>query len=208
MINFLWPLFCYLFSSIPQSYLIVKWVSGKDIRKIGREKLSGSNVIQNIGILPGVLVGLIDILKGVIAVYGGIKLNLPSGFIAISGISALCGQMWPIFMKFWGGRGGSVCLGSLIVLSPKAFFISLLPWILLKILWPKYGASIGMMLFIIINGILGYSFGLEAIFSFSFSAFFLVSLQRILAKPGSLGKIKDKKVILWRFLLDRDTKEP
>jgi len=205
--NYLWPVFCYLFSSIPQGYLIPKWVSGKDIRKIDKEKLSGSNVIQNIGILPGVVVGLIDVLKGVIAVYGATRLNLSAEFIAISGISALCGQMWPVFMKFWGGRGGSACIGSLVILSPEILLISILPWILLRILWKKYGSSIGMILLIIISAILGFYFEEKAVLIFSSVALFLVYLQRILGKPGSLWKIKDKKIILWRFLLDRDTKE-
>jgi len=205
--NFLWPIFCYLFSSIPQGYLIVKKFTGKDIRQIGREKLSGSNIIQNVGFLPGIISGLLDVLKGTIAVYGAIKLNLSAEFIAISGILALCGQMWPIFMKFWGGRGGSVCIGSLVVLSPEILLISIIPWILLRILWKKYGSSIGMILLIIISTILGYSYGLEPVFWFSFLAFFLVHLQRILGKPGSWFKMKDKKIILWRFLLDRDTKE-
>ncbi len=206
--NFLWPIFCYLFSSIPQGYLIPKWVSGKDIRKIDKEKLSGSNVIQNIGILPGVAVGLIDVLKGVLAVFGAQKLGLSLELIAISGILALCGQMWPIFMKFWGGRGGSVCIGSLVILSPEILLISALPWVLLRILWKKYGSSIGMILLIIISAILGFYFKEKAVLMFSSLALFLVYLQRILGKPGSLGKIKDKKIILWRFFLDRDTKEP
>ena len=205
--NFLWPIFCYLFSSIPQGYLIPKWFSGKDIRKIDKEKLSGSNVIQNIGIFPGVAVGLIDVLKGVLAILGAQKLGLSSELIAISGILALCGQMWPVFMKFWGGRGGSICIGSLLVLSPEILLISALPWILLRILWKKYGSSIGMILLIIISAILGYFYCLESVFWFSFLALFLVYLQRILGKPSSWGKIKDKKIILWRFLLDRNTKE-
>ena len=204
--NYLWPIFCYLFSSIPQGYLIVKKFTGKDIRQIGRRKLSGSNIIQNVGFLPGIISGLLDVLKGTIAVYGAIKLNLSAELVAISGILALCGQMWPVFMKFWGGRGGSVCIGSLAILSPKILLISALPWILLRISWKKYGSSIGMILLIIISAILGFYFEEKAVLIFSLPALFLVYLQRILGEPGSLWKIKDKKIILWRFLLDRDTK--
>lgn len=45
----IWPLFVYLFLSISNGYLITKWFSGKDIRKISREKISSSNIMHNIG---------------------------------------------------------------------------------------------------------------------------------------------------------------
>jgi glycerol-3-phosphate acyltransferase PlsY len=208
MMNYLWPIFCYLFSSIPQSYLIVKKVAKKDIRLIGREKLSASNVIQNIGFFPGILVGLFDILKGVLAVWGAKYFGLNPYSVALSGLLALCGQMWPIFLNFWGGRGGSVFLGALLMLSLKAFFIFVFVWVLFKLLWKGYGASVGMSLGILLSFFFGLYYRLTEIIIFSGIGFLLVHLQRVLAKPGSLKEIKDKKIILWRLFLDRDTKRP
>jgi len=200
-----WLLFSYLFASIPNGYLITKWMTGKDIRKIGAEKLSGSNIIQNVGVLPGLFSSLFDVLKGVVAVYGAQILGFSATFQALAGICALCGQMWPLFLNFWGGRGGSVLIGSLLILSWQTLFISGALWILFKIISRDKGAPLGMLLFLILATIMGFYFEEESVYLFSIPALFLVLLQRVLGKPGSLFEIKDKKIILYRFFLDRDT---
>lgn len=202
-----WFLFSYLFGSIPNGYLISKWFSGKDARKIGREKISGSNIMHNVGVLPGILSGGIDIFKGAIAVGGAYYLGLSPLYQALAGVFAVCGQMWPIFLKFWGGRGGASSIGAMLALNPLIAIYSILIWILTKIISKEMGASIGMVLFYIVCGGAGIFFGLLEVYVFSFVTLFLVLLQRLLGKPGSLFKIKDKKIILWRLLLDRDTKE-
>ena len=69
------------------------------------------------------------------------------------------------------------------------------------------GAAIGMMFFYIILGLVGTYLNLPEVYIFSFIIFPLILLQRLLGKPGSLFKLKNKKSILWRLLLDRDTKE-
>lgn len=207
MVEYLWLLFSYLFASIPNGYLITKWVAKKDIRKIGQEKLSGSNIIQNIGFLPGALSGAFDLFKGVVAVFGAQMLVLPPLFQALSGILAVCGQMWPIFFHFWGGRGGSVCIGALFMFSPKIAGVFVLIWILGRVISKDFGAPIGLILGLIAAIILGINSFNEAIVIFSAVALILILIQRVLGKPGSLKQIKDKKIILWRLLLDRDSKK-
>lgn len=207
MKSYLWLIFSYLFASIPNGYLLVKWTEGKDIRKIGRKKLSGSNIIQNIGFLPGILSGVFDVLKGSFAVWGASYLNLSVAFQALAGIAALCGQMWPIFLNFWGGRGGSVCVGTILTLSPKIAGIGFLIWVVSKLISKEMGAAIGMNLFLISSIGFGIYFSESSVIMFSIIAFILVLIQRILGEPGSLAKIKYKKIIFLRLLLDRDTKE-
>ena len=202
-----WLIFCYLFASIPNGYLIVKWMAKKDIRKIDKKKLSGSNIIKNIGFLPGLLSAAIDIFKGSMAVWGAQILNLPSFFIALSGALAVCGQMWPIFLKFWGGRGGATSLGAVLTLSWQICVISASIWLVLKFLSKNYGAPLGMLIFYPLSMFLANIYHNEAIFYFSMISFFLILIQRVLGEPGSIFKIKDKKVFLWRLLFDRDTKE-
>lgn len=206
----LFLIFFYLFASLPNAYLISKWIVREDIRKIGREKLSASNVIQNIGFLPGILSGACDVFKGVACVGLAYIFGFSSFFQILSGVIALCGQMWPIFMKFWGGRGGSVVLGVLLFFSVKngrveIFLIPLIIWITLIFASKEYGSPIGMIIFLILSMIFGFYFNIEEIYLFSIIAVILIFIQRILGKPGSLKNIKDKKVILWRIFFDRDT---
>ena len=207
MIECLWVLFSYLFASIPNGYLIPKWVAKKDIRKIGQEKLSGSNIIQNVGFLPGVLSGGFDLLKGVVAVFGAQMLCLSFPFQALAGIAALCGQMWPIFFHFWGGRGGAVCIGALLMFSPLIAGIFIIVWIGGKIFSKDYWTPIGLILGLIVAIILGIYFSQPAVVMFSSIAVVLILIQRVLGKPGSLKTIKDKKIILWRLLFDRDSRK-
>lgn len=203
----LWFLFVYLFSSIPNGYLIAKWFSGKDIRKVGRAKISGSNIMHNVGMGPGLLSGGFDILKGVIATAGAFYLGLSPLCQALAGVLAVCGQMWPIFLKFWGGRGGATSMGAMLGLNPLIAIFSIAIWISIKIISKEMGAAIGMMLFYIISGAVGIYLELPEVYIFAFAIFPLILLQRLLGKPGSLFKLKNKKAILWRLLLDRDTKE-
>jgi len=200
-------IFSYLFGSIPNGYLITKLTSGKDIRKIGKKKLSSSNIMKNVGYLPGILSACIDILKGTIAVYCAQVLGFSAQIQATAAILALSGQMWPVFMKFWGGRGGATCIGAFLILSSKITLISLAVWVIFKLALKKIGAAIGMFVFLILAGILGAYYNQEGVILFSVIATILVLIQRVLGEPGSLGKIKDKKIILFRFFLDRDTKE-
>lgn len=208
MSELLWLFFSYLFSSFPNGYLIPKWFAGVDIRKIDKEKLSGSNIFQNVGIVPGLLSSLLDIFKGVVAVFGAQYFGFSMTIQALAGICALCGQMWPIFMKFWGGRGGSIVLGSLLVLSWQIVIIGVIFAILCKIISREKGTPIAMLIFIILAAILGvWWVKLESVYLFSTTALVLVLIQRLLGKPGTLKKVKDKKVFLYRFFLDRDTRK-
>jgi glycerol-3-phosphate acyltransferase PlsY len=204
---FFWLLFSYLFGSIPTAFLVTKWILGKDIRKIGRKKASGSNVIHNVGFLPGILVGVFDIFKGVLAVGGAYFLGLNPFWQALCGILAVCGQMWPIFLKFWGGRGGGTSIGAMLGLNPLLAIFAVGIWILTKLISREMGAPIGMVNFYLICGGVGLYFGWQEVYIFSFVTLFLIFVQRGLGKPGSFSKIKDKKILLWRLLLDRDTKE-
>lgn len=207
MIEYLWILFSYLFASIPNGYLIPKWVANKDIREIGQEKLSGSNIIQNIGFWPGVLSGAFDLFKGVVAVFGAQMLCLSFPLQALAGIAALCGQMWPVFFHFWGGRGGAVCIGALLMFSPLITGIFIVVWIGGKFFSNDYWTPIGLIIGLIISIGLGVYFSQPAVVMFSSMAVVLILIQRVLGKPGSLKTIKDKKIILWRLLFDRDSKK-
>lgn len=208
-----WLIFSYLIGSFPNGYLIPKLLKGIDIRKVGKEKLSSSNIIHQVGILPGVFSFLIDMTKGTIAVYFAQLFHFSFVFVALSGIVALTGQMWPIFLKFWGGRGGATSFGVLLIIAPKMIGIVILILLISKLISKDKGGPIGMSLCYILAIILGFFptlLNLEIIEAkiviiFAIFSFILVHLQRLLGKPGSLRNIKDKKIIIYRLFLDRDS---
>ena len=67
MRNLVFPI-CYLIGAIPFSYLIAKFVSGEDIRRIGSGNVGASNVMRTTGRLPGLLALVLDFIKGAVCV--------------------------------------------------------------------------------------------------------------------------------------------
>jgi len=119
----------YLIGSIPNSILISRAVSGIDIRKHGSGNAGGTNVMRVLGWKYGLLVIILDALKGAIAVviisrlfYGPLPFENVSPFDdftlvqIIAGISAVIGHIWTVFAEFKGGKGIATALGMLLTL--------------------------------------------------------------------------------------------
>jgi len=102
----------YLLGSFPAAYIITKLKTGQDIREIGTKNMGTGNVFHHVGKVEGLIVLLIDILKGslavIIAIYG---FKLPYYIGALSGLFAVLGHVFPIFLNFKGGRGAATTLG-------------------------------------------------------------------------------------------------
>ena len=112
----------YLLGSIPFG-LIVGRLSGKgDIREYGSGKTGATNVLRTAGRKAAVLVVTLDLGKGVVAVVlarliVGDNYLVPPGAAALA---AMAGHIWPVFLKFRGGRGVATFFGGAAALSPVA----------------------------------------------------------------------------------------
>ncbi len=119
----------YLVGSIPTSILVTRKVAGIDIRKHGSGNAGGTNVFRVIGWKFGLLVILLDALKGALAVILIARLYLGSfpfpnatpfdDFTLvqiIAGLAAVLGHIWTVFADFKGGKGIATGLGVLITL--------------------------------------------------------------------------------------------
>jgi glycerol-3-phosphate acyltransferase PlsY len=119
----------YLVGSIPTSIIISKLSHGIDIREHGSGNAGGTNVMRVLGWKKGLLVILLDALKGAVAVvfvarlhYGGLPFQNVSPFDdftlvqIIAGIAAVIGHIWTIFAGFRGGKGIATALGMLIMI--------------------------------------------------------------------------------------------
>lgn len=119
----------YLIGSIPTSILISKAAKGIDIRDHGSGNAGGTNVMRVLGWKHGVLVILLDALKGVLAVvvvarlhYGSMPFENATPFDdftlvqIIAGVAAVVGHIWTVFAGFKGGKGIATALGMLIMI--------------------------------------------------------------------------------------------
>jgi glycerol-3-phosphate acyltransferase PlsY len=136
----------YLLGSIPFGYLLVRIFRGEDVRQSGSGNIGATNVSRKSPAL-GVLTLFLDALKGSVAVALGIVLSPPiferisvphipwrlilpvslSPDFALWTSSAilfvLLGHMFPIWLKFRGGKGVATALGSIVLVAPKAVLI-------------------------------------------------------------------------------------
>lgn len=102
----------YLLGSIPFGYLLVKWVKGVDVRTQGSGNIGMTNVWRVAGAKWGILTLVLDITKGTLAV--AIARHFDPNFdlvLVLSGLLALLGNVFSIFLKFKGGKGIGVSVG-------------------------------------------------------------------------------------------------
>ena len=130
-------IFSYLLGSIPFGLILTKLFLKKDIRKIGSGNIGATNVLRSGNKLIAYLTLFFDILKAVISVVY-IKLNYPD-LIYISSLSVFLGHVFPIWLKFKGGKGVATYVGILFSINLIFGFIFCISWLLVFIL-SKYSS--------------------------------------------------------------------
>jgi glycerol-3-phosphate acyltransferase PlsY len=109
----------YFLGSIPTAYLATRIASGKDIRKIGGGNVGGLNTYREVGIVPAIIVGIVDVGKGAAAVAIAYwLLDLNPVYVYLAGGAAVAGHNWMVWLKFSGGKGMGASIGALAVLMP------------------------------------------------------------------------------------------
>ena len=133
----------YVLGSIPSAHIAGRAFKGIDIRKTGSGNMGAMNAIYEIGLLPGLIVGVSDVGKGALAVYLGTllcQLSNPPALVLmivqlVCGLAAVAGHNYPVFLGFHrGGKGGATGIGVLFYMIPMGiFFFILLLLIMLAI---------------------------------------------------------------------------
>lgn len=128
----------YLIGSIPFSFLVVKLFAGEDIRELGSRNVGATNVARTFGKLPGVIALILDMAKGyaVIALARWIVMRpdwpLAAGgdfspvrsrafWIALAGLIAVLAHMFPVWLRFHGGKGVATAAGAFLAIDPLSF---------------------------------------------------------------------------------------
>ena len=121
----------YLLGSIPVGWLIANIFYHKDIRQEGSGNIGATNALRIFGTKIGILVLLLDMMKGVMAVL--IAKQVISGahpLVSIAGLVAILGHIFPVWLKFRGGKGVATAAGVFAALAPLGLLIGLLSFIL------------------------------------------------------------------------------
>ncbi len=150
----------YLLGSIPSAYLAGRLRKGIDIRTVGSKNMGAMNVFYEVGPIEAVLVTLTDLGKGVVAILlvrwlSHNSLISPFDFLTgFAATAAIMGHVFPIFLKFRGGKGAATAIGTLIFLMPWAvpFLFVVFSMALLITRNPTFSYSLLLIVFPFIAG--------------------------------------------------------
>src|SRR6266550_3069916 len=140
----------YLLGSIPFSFLVVKLVAGADIRQHGSRNVGATNVARSFGKMPGVIALLLDIAKGYAAVEvarwivarpewpiaasaSGGPLQSKEFWVALAALIAVLAHMFPVWLRFHGGKGVATATGAFVALDPVVVAAAAIVFILVLI---------------------------------------------------------------------------
>tara|TARA_Y100001970_G_scaffold237347_1_gene297741 strand:+ start:2163 stop:2744 length:582 start_codon:yes stop_codon:yes gene_type:complete len=129
---FLVFLLSYISGSIPFGLLLTNLFLKKDIRKIGSKNIGATNVLRTGNKFIAAATLFLDIFKGLVPIL--ITSHYYPNLIYLSGLSAFLGHIFPVWLKFKGGKGVATYLGILFALSFKLGLIFSLSWILIVFL--------------------------------------------------------------------------
>lgn len=133
----------YLLGSVSWSTVIVRALSGLDIRTVGSGNAGASNVLRSAGGKPAALVLFLDIAKGAIAVLFARFVQAAPPVVGAVAFAVVLGHVFPLFFGFRGGKGVATAAGSLGALAPVALLLGLVVF-LAVVAWKRY-VSLGSM---------------------------------------------------------------
>ncbi len=151
----------YLLGSFPSAYLAGHLRKGIDIRKVGSRNMGAMNVFYEVGAVEAALVTLADLGKGVAAILfarwlSDVPLITSFNFLrdGLTGIAAVLGHIFPIFLKFRGGKGAATAIGTLLFLMPWSVpFLALVFFIVVFITRnPTFSYSLLFVVFPLVAG--------------------------------------------------------
>lgn len=117
------PVIAYLIGSLPFGYFVARIVAGTDIRQLGSGNIGATNVARSLGAKWGILVLFLDALKGLLPTLLIPQSLFPSEgshfthFEVGVGLMTIIGHMFPVWLRFRGGKGVATALGVAVVLS-------------------------------------------------------------------------------------------
>lgn len=112
----------YLLGSIPSGY-IVGTLAGVDVRNAGSGNIGATNVARIVGKRLGILTLLADTAKGYVPVFIALRMGLTPATVAVVALAAFLGHLYPVFLRFKGGKGVATAFGALLALDPLATLI-------------------------------------------------------------------------------------
>jgi glycerol-3-phosphate acyltransferase PlsY len=127
----------YLLGSVSFSYVIVRVLTGCDVRALGSGNAGATNAARAAGTAAGVLTLALDIAKGVTPVLIARQLGAPPLILSATASAAVLGHVFPVFFGFRGGKGVATAAAALGALAPRPLALCLVAFALV-FAWKRY----------------------------------------------------------------------
>ena len=177
-------IYSYLLGSIPFGLIITKIFLKRDVREIGSGNIGATNVLRTGKKSLGAATLLLDALKAYTSVL--VTLSFFPNYVYLSALLCFLGHVFPIWLKFKGGKGIAVYLGVLFAFSIYLGFIFVISWLIILYI-SKYSSLSSLTSSIIV---LLYSTTLN---SFNMSLlFFMISIIITYTHRENISRIRDK----------------
>src|SRR5438445_9166143 len=150
----------YLIGSIPFALILARRWGASDLRVVGSGNLGAANVMRASGVTAGVLVAALDMAKGAASVWLAERLGSGPGLSAAAGFAAIVGHIYPVWLRFRGGKGVATACGVFSVLTPLAVPPALV--VFLVSVWLTKYVSLGSILATIALPSIAYATGAPA----------------------------------------------
>ncbi|MDC3100080.1 glycerol-3-phosphate 1-O-acyltransferase PlsY [Candidatus Pelagibacter sp.] len=181
----------YLFGSIPFGLILTKTFIGKDIRKIGSGNIGATNVLRSGNKFIGYLTLTLDILKAVVPIL--IVNFFYNDQLYLASLSIFIGHVFPVWLKFKGGKGVATYVGILFCLNYLSGIVFCVTWLLIFFIF-KY-SSLSSIVSSLCIPIFKYFFISDPFYYFYFIMFIMIfythrdNIKRLINKTESKTKI-------------------
>ena len=117
--GFLAVIVAYLLGGIPFGYFLVRSTTGRDVREQGSGNIGATNVLRTTGKAAGIATLVLDMLKGLLAVWLASWLTDGSViWMSLAALAVMAGHAFPVFLKFQGGKAVATFIGAFLYLTP------------------------------------------------------------------------------------------
>ena len=203
----------YLLGSVPASYIVAKLSRGIDLRQYGTGQVGAGNLWRMTSWRLGAPVGIFDLTKGLVMVCVANSVGLDIAQQLVVGSAAIIGHNWPLFLRFYGGRGIGTTIGVILILplisdvtpwASVAFFVILIIGTL-----PLRSSPVAALVAAVALPLVSWGFDEPLPVILGFSAIFLIIVVKRLTAPlsadaASIGK---GQLLLNRLFFDRDIRD-
>jgi len=133
----------YLIGTLPTGYVLTRFLAGVDLRSVGSGGTGATNAQRALGTKWGIIVAIVDVLKGVAAIVLARVAGVDDAWVAASGAAVIAGHCWPVWLRFRGGKGVATGAGAALALS--LWSVALIPVMVIPIALTRY-VSLGSVL--------------------------------------------------------------